>query len=320
VTPEEKKVVQLAIEMYTERVARPVARPRESTEKEFYAAAFRLIVSCPECNAGGHTCPGCGASVGHGDTACRDCSSEISGPPTWDPDYPGCAPETCGGSRLDPCRTVLQTQGLRHDDDADDGTFSPPLVRPPACANCAPVRAGASVDRVDGSDLDTPCRDCGAVEETEPTWASATWSVVLPGDRVRLASVEATVVRRYAGEWYSRIDTKILDDGRVWDKLSPWRHREVKVALQMDGRPEKSYTMPPEGEVEILCSAERTAILLVQTELGQRSDWPQEAGEWNRKVMASEDPVATYFAHKRAAERMGPRDRGSIWTKPEAKR
>lgn len=224
-------------------------------------------------------------------------------PEMWDPDYPGCAPEECGGSRLDPCGTVMRTQGRRHDG---------------GCANCAPYRAGASADRVDGSDLDTPCVECGAVEDL-PTWAVATWSVVLPGDRVRLGAVEATVIRRYAGEWYSMIETKTLDDGRLWDKISPWKHREVKVVLQMDGRPEQSYTMPPNGEVEILCDAARTAVLLVQTELGQGSDWPAEAGEWNRKVMQSEDPVGTYFAHKRAADRIGPRERGSVWTKPEAK-
>ena len=34
---------------------------------------------------------------------------------TWDPDHPGCAPETCGGMHLDPCVTVMRTSGRWHD-------------------------------------------------------------------------------------------------------------------------------------------------------------------------------------------------------------
>jgi len=34
---------------------------------------------------------------------------------TWDPDRPGCAPETCGGTSYDPCVTVMRTRGRWHD-------------------------------------------------------------------------------------------------------------------------------------------------------------------------------------------------------------
>lgn len=33
----------------------------------------------------------------------------------WDPDHPGCAPETCGGTNYDPCVTVMRTRGRWHD-------------------------------------------------------------------------------------------------------------------------------------------------------------------------------------------------------------
>ena len=135
------------------------------------------------------------------------------------------------------------------------------------CSNCAPLLAGASVDRVDGSDPEKPCWECGRLGEDLPTWNVGTWAWVLPGDRVRLGGVEATVSRRYAGEWFSKIDSIRLDNGKMWDKISPWKHREVKVSLQVDGQPEKSYKLGPNGEVEILCDAERTAILLLQAEL-----------------------------------------------------
>lgn len=34
----------------------------------------------------------------------------------WDPEHPGCAPETCSGTSYDPCGTVLRTRGRWHDD------------------------------------------------------------------------------------------------------------------------------------------------------------------------------------------------------------
>lgn len=33
----------------------------------------------------------------------------------WDPDHPGCAPETCGGTNYDPCVNVMRTRGRWHD-------------------------------------------------------------------------------------------------------------------------------------------------------------------------------------------------------------
>lgn len=79
-------------------------------------------VYCATCDHGGHTCPGCGASVPHeGSGVCPACTVEHGPKPagersrTWDPDNPGCAPEECGGSRLDPCSTVMRTRGARHD-------------------------------------------------------------------------------------------------------------------------------------------------------------------------------------------------------------
>lgn len=39
---------------------------------------------------------------------------------SWDPDHPGCAPEICGGTKGDPCRWVMRTEGRAHDDDLLD--------------------------------------------------------------------------------------------------------------------------------------------------------------------------------------------------------
>lgn len=64
-TPEERAVVQAAIRMHA--IGREPTGPEQS---ELRRLTHQLIFICPECNAGGHTCPGDGNSIGHGD---RDC-------------------------------------------------------------------------------------------------------------------------------------------------------------------------------------------------------------------------------------------------------
>jgi hypothetical protein len=64
VTPEEKAVVQAAIKAYRSR--------RVAAGLEVREAVSALITRCPECNAGGHVCPGDGNPIGHGDTDCGE--------------------------------------------------------------------------------------------------------------------------------------------------------------------------------------------------------------------------------------------------------
>lgn len=61
-------------------------------------------------------------------------------PKAWDADRPGCAPETCGGSDLDPCSAVMRTEGAVHEGEELSG----PLGRT--------WREIAEGDRVQGSD------------------------------------------------------------------------------------------------------------------------------------------------------------------------
>lgn len=64
-TPEEKAVIDLAIR------SREVALAGlPSVADEMREAIDALIYSCPECNAGGHTCPGDGNPIGHTQTNC----------------------------------------------------------------------------------------------------------------------------------------------------------------------------------------------------------------------------------------------------------
>lgn len=66
-TPEEKAIVQAAIE------ANQIGRePSTAQLTVLRQATHQLMFNCPECNSGGHTCPGDGKSIGHGDTDCGE--------------------------------------------------------------------------------------------------------------------------------------------------------------------------------------------------------------------------------------------------------
>jgi hypothetical protein len=69
-TPREKTVIQKAIEWRRNLPGR--SRDLKLTI-ELEQAIWDLIISCDACNYGGHLCPGCGADVPHGDTACSAC-------------------------------------------------------------------------------------------------------------------------------------------------------------------------------------------------------------------------------------------------------
>lgn len=66
-TPEEKTVIDLAIEW-----RRSVPGSRTPLTVDFESAIERLIFSCPQCNWGGHTCPGDGNVISHTDTDCGE--------------------------------------------------------------------------------------------------------------------------------------------------------------------------------------------------------------------------------------------------------
>lgn len=66
-TPQEKAIVQAAI---TWRLEIPGNRTRSTVALE--QATWELITTCSRCNCGGHTCPGDGKSIGHGDTDCGE--------------------------------------------------------------------------------------------------------------------------------------------------------------------------------------------------------------------------------------------------------
>lgn len=72
----ERAVLAAAEQWHAARQAATMPRATELRE-----AIEALIFDCLECNAGGHTCPGCGASVAHyGPRVCPDCDEVVA----WD--------------------------------------------------------------------------------------------------------------------------------------------------------------------------------------------------------------------------------------------
>lgn len=193
----------------------------------------------------------------------------------WDPDRPGCAPEECGGSRLDPCVTVMKTRGKAHDGEVTDhpftvgegatGTVCTAMVMrdgggdscglpasahlpdhrwaareamkniPTECANCAPLAAGASIARVDGTREEDPCEDCRL---TYP-W---TWAEVRAGDEVQGED----------GAWYPVCESK---PSSLFNGTNP-----IQVVTLEIGGVMRAYDMPYRGPVRIKLGEEHRAV------------------------------------------------------------
>jgi hypothetical protein len=83
VTPEEKAVIDAAIYLRYCINAKTAGDPPRIGR--LLDVVDELILACPRCNAGGHVCPGYGASIGHTDTACAACNDPESITAYWYP-------------------------------------------------------------------------------------------------------------------------------------------------------------------------------------------------------------------------------------------
>lgn len=104
---------------------------------------------------------------------------------------------------------------------------------PAECLNCAPLVAGASLTRVDGTREEDPCEDCRL---TYPD----TWAEVRTGDQVQGED----------GAWYDvvRSDPSTLV------------YRSIQVVTLLIGDREHTYDMPGMGPVRIRLGEEHRAI------------------------------------------------------------
>jgi hypothetical protein len=121
-----------------------------------------LVFACPECAAGGHTCPGDGSSIPHGATDCgqHDDKPQHAGADGSCPDY---------GSTLDPC--------------------------PPGCASGTCVVNTCRCSRTEKQYCHLS--DCHGGADV-PQWHERTWVDVRTGDTVKLPGTENTAYVRHA--------------------------------------------------------------------------------------------------------------------------
>jgi hypothetical protein len=137
-------------------------------------------------------------------------------------EHRGCAPESCGGSGLDPCRLGYAIQELQ----AVQESF-----------------------RVEQAKL---VRD----------WVPTTLLYALAGDRLRIGQDETDVLRSSSGAWHANVISSVMPSGKVWDKIHPWEHRELR--LELSANPGFRH-YPEDHSCEILMSAERRAVHLLMS-------------------------------------------------------
>jgi hypothetical protein len=265
----EKDVVQAAIKVYRIRLAGVVFSSKQGDEARFQLkkATEALIYGCDQCNYDRHLCPGCGANVEHGDFACADCHppTGTSHPcfeclidPTEDP-APWCdcrSDEECKG----PCRR--RAHAPEHCPNRPDGQEAfDKAYGEEMCDNCAPLLAGASADRVDGTNSEMPCGQCGDYR----VWTSSTWAYVMRGDDVRLPGRPdsvTTVQEISSQEWHASVRQYTNRNGELRDWIEPHEHTEISVRLAHS--PDRTIRFAPTANVEILMDNARRAAFLLQ--------------------------------------------------------
>ena len=226
-TPEEKAVIEAAVDWHHLWERRP-----GGNHAALYDTVRALIYSCPECNAGGHTCPGDGNPIGHTASDCgehddpRQAVVDGSTFPCWE-------------CLTDPTEDPAPWCDCRREDFGGQNPGHPCRLRahsPDRCLNRPPTSVKVVQVRAD-----------------DPAWVTSTMTNVLINDRIRLGTDEATVLRSNRGIW--NVDTR-----DYWQPKA-FRHEEFRMAL--DVLPEfKQY--PATLAVEILCTPERLAVLRIQ--------------------------------------------------------
>jgi hypothetical protein len=215
----ELRIVQIAIQAHEHLVAGGESPDYGSLRDTIE----NLIFICPECNSGGHTCPGDGVSIPHGASDCgqHDDKPQHAGADGSCPDY---------GSTLDPCPPGCAS-----------GTCVENKPQDTICPNCAPLLARVSATRVDGSEITSACVDCGSLDELK--WFKRTWLDVRTGDTVKLPGTENTAYVRHAVHQGWHVDPRSSEYRPVameWTAVhveltqSHWPASEVLGVLDMD--------------------------------------------------------------------------------------
>lgn len=279
-TPEEKAVIEAAFDTYNHL-------GKDGTSGRFEEAMRALIYSCPQCNAGGHTCPGDGNPIGHTATDCGEHEDEkvparmnLPASTEWVDPWAESTPS-------DPVGTERHTTWEEHVKDHRYPCIeclTNPNEDPRAWCDCggrtemgeckAPcVQRAHAVENCPNR----PCqcsrtergychaKNChGGADVAE--WVPAYLLYCLAGDRIRIGQeggyTESDVLRSSSGAWHANVVSSVMPSGKTWDKVTPWDHAELR--LDLSANPGfKPY--PQDLPCEILMTAERRAVHLLMS-------------------------------------------------------
>lgn len=279
-TPEERAVIDAAMGWRDAVLANPhggtdLPAPVIDALTLLGAATYALAIACPTCDAGGHTCPGCGAHVGHTQIDCgayEDVHREIQSAPADATTFP------CWECLTDPTEDPLPWCDCRPNERASEMHLSyggPCRFRahgPEGCPN-----RPTSMEVTSRGAEPTPVPDAPTslaavvsrnsfkatrVRDDDPVWTSATLLYCLAGDRIRIGADETDVLRSSSGAWHANVVSSVMPSGKTWDKVTPWEHIELKLDLSANPGFQQ---YKPNTPCEILCSPERLAVLTLMT-------------------------------------------------------
>lgn len=117
-----------------------------------------------------------------------------------------------------------------------------------------------------------PCRQrAHALDQCpkRPTYEGATFLLIEPGDDIRIATEggydTADVISVVRNLWHANVKSRLMPNGRWWDEIvGAWDHFEVRASLAVNGgEPTGLVQYPSDTPVEILCTPERKAQLIL---------------------------------------------------------
>jgi hypothetical protein len=263
-TPEEIKVIRRAYKSHRGCVPETCGGSRLDPCSLGHALDA-LTYACPDCNAGGHTCPGDGNPIPHGAGDCGEHDEPITDEQrslarylseyALDVVHEWMRIVEIDGDPTEPRSGQIQARATWH----GGGRFV--LGRSPYSEDLGTYQLTTRVEPVYVPPVG-PENDPAMIEEmkSEPTWTDTTWLHVLPGDLIRLPgkTQEATVSTLHVGDWQADVKSRLMESGKWWDSVEAWDHQMIGVRLEH--MPERLLTFRTDAPVEILMNGERTAI------------------------------------------------------------
>lgn len=100
----------------------------------------------------------------------------------------------------------------------------------------------------------------------QPVWQEATFLYIEPEDDIRIpgSTDVADVISVVRGAWHAGVRSVLMPSGKWWDEITAWSHVELTASLAINGgEPTGLIQYPSDTPVEILCTPERAAQLVL---------------------------------------------------------